>query len=86
MLLKFRFKFKCVGTGLKVSGNGTVKAETLDLAMGKAAESVAETFSRDAKDVVITSISRVHERKKKAKPGAFPAATQQSDIDYPSGA
>lgn len=62
----YKFKFKYNSAGLKASGDGTCKAESMDEAIEAAAQGVAKDFGGSGV-VAITSISKYTPRKKKPK-------------------
>ena len=67
LVTNFKFKFKYITKTLKATGDGTVKAETMDAAIVAASAGVAKDFGGSADNVVITSISKFTPRKKKVK-------------------
>lgn len=65
MLDTYKFKFKYANGGMKVSGNGSVKAECIDDAIFEAQNGVAKDLKGNADNVAITSISKVKAKSRK---------------------
>ncbi len=65
MLNRYKFKFRYEANGVKVKGDGEVKAEDIPEAKIVAENGVAQDFKGITADVVIVSIRQVNKRRVK---------------------
>lgn len=66
MLSTYNFKFRYKSAGLDASGNGSVKAESIEDAIDLAELGVAGDFGTTPDKVAIVSIKKVNAKKRRA--------------------